>query len=188
MNRRLLIVLASSVLVPCWPANGQPSALDALERASMRLLEWFRSLAIPLDAIVATERRAQLFNALNAFSDDLYSIEIDKSALIQLLKRDRLNKEYIYARTGELMRSITRSRETLRTVGPLLRSQHALGGDEIEVLLFEAAAARKVWVAELYAAGPEIPNRFAAVAEGERALNALRAANAELAKLLTRLR
>lgn len=186
-SRRLLLATLPSLFLTGLAAS-QPVALDSLEKASIRLLEWFKALGGSLDAIVAMERKSQLVGALSDFSDDLYAIELDKAALIQLLKRDRLNRQYIYQRTGELMSSIERARQSLRKVGPMLRLQYASGGIEVEKLLSDAALARKVWVSELYEGGPAIPNREAAVAEGERALTALQLANAELAKLLSKLK
>ena len=190
MNRRTIIiaVLAMSTWQLPFSAGAQPTTvLDSLERASVRALAWFKSLAAPIGEIVAAEERNQLLDALSDLSKDLYSIEQDKQVFIQLLKRDRLDQQTIYARTAKLMTSIENARKSLRRVGPLLRQRYQIGGVEVEGLLSEAAVARKIWVSELYGAPYNPVLRQASIAEGERALKALHDANVELSKLITKL-
>ncbi|MDQ3775746.1 MAG: hypothetical protein M3461_16050 [Pseudomonadota bacterium] len=152
-------------------ASAQSSTvLGSLEKASIRALAWFKALGAPIAEIVAAEERTQLLEALSDLSKDLYAIEQDKQVFIQLLKRDTLDQDAIYSRTGKLMTSIDKARQSLRRLGPILRQRYQVGGAEVEALLSDAAIARKIWVAELYGAPRDSIRRQALIAEGERAL------------------
>lgn len=190
MKRRELIlaICSMSASLMLFDARAQPATvLDSLEKASVRALAWFKSLATPIGEIVAAEERNQLLDALSDLSKALYSIEQDKQVFIQLLKRDILDQQAIYSRTAKLMTSIEDARQSLKKVGPLLRQRYQIGGVEVEELLSEAAISRKIWVSELYGSPYDSARRQASIAEGERALRALHNANVELSKLITKL-
>jgi hypothetical protein len=194
MNRRFALsavgcLSVGAILFPLHFALAAEATteLEILEKASIRALEWFRAMAAPLTEIVTAEERTQLLEALSDLSKDLYAIEQDKLVFIQLLKRDKLDKKAITSRTSNLMQSIENARQSLQKVGPLLRQRYQLGGVEVEALLSEAAIKRKIWVNQLYDAPDDIAQRQDVIAEGEKALAALREANTELAKLIARL-
>jgi hypothetical protein len=144
-------------------------------------------MSTPLAEIVAAEERTQLLESLSDLSKDLYAIEQDKLVFLQLLKRDALDRDAIYSRTARLRNSIDRARVSLRKVGPLLRQKYKAGGVEVEALLSDAAIARKIWVDELYGAPDNTSQRQAVIGDAEKALAALREANLELSKLITKL-
>jgi hypothetical protein len=192
MKRRNVIVSICLLLtfLSASSASAQsPTVLGSLEKASVRALAWFKTLTVPIAEIVEAEERTQLLEALSDLSKDLYAIEQDKQVFLQLLKRDLLDREAIYKRTGMLITNIDKARQSLRKLGPILRQKYQVGGAEVEALLSDAAIARKIWVAELY--GERTPEdrarRQALIEEGERALKALHEANVELSKLITKL-
>jgi hypothetical protein len=190
MRRRRLLVLASACCAAATAGVSraqQPAVLDTLQKASVAALSWFRSLMEPISLLVAAEERNQLLESLSQLSIDLYAIEQDKQVLVQLLKRNLVDQAALSMRAERLRVSIERARDSLRRLGPLLRLRYKDGGEQVDALLADAAVARKYWVEQYFFVPLDSSRRQNAIAEGEQAISALRAANVELAKLIQRL-
>ena len=187
-NEFIIIVLLGVCLLLSKLSIAQDNPIfDDLKKASIAATEWFQAIAVPITAIVEAEKRRQLREVLSELSIYLYSIEHDKLMFIELLKRDKLDKNAIYKSTSLLQMNIDNARKSLKKVGPLLRFEYQHGGDKVEALLSEAAVTRKIWINQLYDMPDDFLQRQEVIAEGEEALKALRNANLELSKLITKL-
>lgn len=187
MKRYLSIVL---MLFFVFMHSGSSQAMnvlvkgDPLEEAGLKALNWFKSLMSSLDDIVDTEKKTQLENNLRNLGKSLYSIESDKRVLLQRLERGSLSpddKELL-----NLIESITEARSDLKLIGFSMKEKHRQGGLQVENLLSQAIDG-KSWVEELRKKQLSKEKTKEVLEQGQKALQSLSEANAELAKLIGKL-
>lgn len=190
MSTRRSVVVALSACVAAVPLSARAAeeiALDALEKASLLAVSWFKSLGAAMQGLVATEERSQLRRQLGALSKELYGIELAKLAFLEQLKRERLSDADIQATSRDLLNSVESTRAALRKTAPILRQQYAAGGEGVEKLLSQAVTG-KAWLFDTHAITTSTADqRRDVIQQGERAVAALREANVQLALLIPKL-
>lgn len=183
--RNSFFLIAAILLAP--PAQAQGEIIDQVRIGANAALQWFQELRRPLDQIVAAEKRDQLMEHMSQLSVNLFAIEQDKALLLRLLARPQVDRNQVANNLSRLNQNLGAARATLRRIGPLLRQEHRAGGVGVEAALSDAIVARKGWVEEAQGLLNNPARRASLIKEGTSTLKALRAANVELSRLLTRL-
>ena len=157
---------------------------DFFEKGTSFLVVWLQNINGSLDRVVATENKARLRKHLHEMNESIHEVETAKLAFLERLA---LGDYQANNDISPLIWKILTLRLKVREVAILLREEYQQGGFECEQLLSEATYEKKFWIIDL-ARHPELAKADPLVLEkGKRAVQSLREASLELAKLTRRL-
>ena len=143
------------------------------------MLSWLKSMVNEFDKIVDVEKVAALKEQLRELNTKITALEADKRKLLAAARRG------VPEEPGHVILEIDAVRNVLRKVVGSLREQYKAGGVEVEGLLSKATGPNKDWAYELLRTGRANPQLLE---KGDAAVENLKRASIELAKLIANLR
>jgi hypothetical protein len=188
----LALALASLFLPENAFAQGAMTGQAAFEQASQSIFNWLRRISGSLDEFVASEKRAQLRQRLHELNESLYGVEASKLDLLSdmRLSTGSTNETKVLEKAVVVSQKLDHLKTAIHRVAILLREQFQGDGLECERLLSSATGERKEWLSR-FSSDPSLLRNDATkrefISQGERAVESLRSASLELAKLTQRL-
>jgi len=151
MKALRLVLVVSLFFILCTPTVMASSGWDPLDGIS-HLVTWFQQLNNDFDALVVSEKKAQLLRAVDRLRKSLYQLEVDTRFLIDSIPTecpDLEQRGQIKGYVKDLLRTVRRLSGNLREVGADLRLADQTERFEAESILTRGLGIRRAVLTEV---------------------------------------